>query len=122
MGAIGRTVLACSALLFAGQAKAGQMLSLIGNDVPCRDKFLSGQITADCVPQYIAYVIQQVFALTGAICLIVIMIGGFQYALGTVAGGKDKAMATIRYGIIGMIVSALAFFILDFVISAIAGS
>jgi hypothetical protein len=97
-----------------------QMISLFGDDVPCKSKFLSGEVTADCVPQYIAYVIQQVFSFTGAVALIVIMVGGFQYALGTVAGGKDKAKATIQFGIVGMIVSALAFFILSFIINAIA--
>lgn len=110
------------AWLFAAlpTSASAQMISLFGDDVPCKGKFESGEVTADCVPQYIAYVIQQVFAFTGAVCLIMIMIGGFQYALGNVAGGKDRAQATIRNGIIGMVVSALAFFILSFIINAIA--
>ncbi len=107
-------------VLWVPSSAMAQMISLFGDDVPCKEKFQTGNVTADCVPLYIAYVIKQVFSFTGAVCLIVIMLGGFQYALGTVAGGKDKARATIQYGIIGMIVSALAFFILSFVINAIA--
>ncbi|MDD5469415.1 MAG: hypothetical protein PHO92_01285 [Candidatus Peribacteraceae bacterium] len=83
--------------------------------------FASGQVHADCIPGYIAYLIKILFGFTGGICLIVILVGGFQYALGTVAGGKDKAMATIRYGIIGMILSALSYVIVNFIVTAIAG-
>lgn len=83
--------------------------------------FKSGQIVADCIPKYIAYLIEMLFGFTGAICLIVILVGGFQYALGNVAGGKDKAMATLRYGIIGMIVSALSYVIVNFIAKSIGG-
>ncbi len=100
--------------------KAFAQISLIGTDVPCGAKFRSGEITADCVPLYIAYLIQQVFSVTGALCLIMLIIGGYEWALGSVAGGKDKAQATIMWAIIGMILSALSFFIVDFVISSLA--
>lgn len=113
------SVLLALPLLLAVQVSSAQPVSLIGNDVPCRGKFISGQITADCIPLYIAYVIQQVFKFTGAICLIAIMIGGFQYALGNLVGGKDKALATIRWAVLGMIISALSFFIIDFILSAL---
>lgn len=101
-------------------AKAYAQISLIGPGVPCADKFTSGQITADCIPQYIAYLIQQVFALTGALCLIMLIVGGYQWALGSIAGGKDKAKATLLWAITGMILSTLSFFIIDFVISSLA--
>ena len=90
------------------------------DEIPGCD-FQTGAIKASCIPIYIAYLIEQIFMLTGAICLIVIMVGGYQYALGQIVGGKEKAQATIRYGIIGMIVSALSFFIIDFIISSLAG-
>ena len=94
--------------------------SIISNDVPGCD-FASGDLDAGCIPSFLVHVIDQVFMVTGAICIIVIMIGGYQYALGNIVGGKEKGLATIRYGIIGMIVSALSFFIIDFIVSAIAG-
>lgn len=83
--------------------------------------FGSGAITAGCIPGYVAYLIKTVFGFTGVVSLIVIMIGGYQYALGNVVGGKERGEQRIRWGIIGMIVSALSFFIVDFIISSIAG-
>ena len=106
-------------LLLPGMVAAQDTALITGNAGTC--DFASGQIEADCIPKYIAYLIEILFGFTGGICLIVILVGGFQYALGTVAGGKDKAMATIRYGIIGMIVSACSYLIVNFIVSAISG-
>ncbi len=84
--------------------------------------FESGEIHAECVPNFIAHLIEIIFMFTGVICLVMLMIGGYQYVLGEAMGAsKDKAKATIRFAIVGMIVSALCFFIIDFVVSSIAG-
>jgi len=82
--------------------------------------FKTGELSAECIPNYIGFLIQQVFAFTGAIFLIVLIIGGYQYAFSNIAGGKEKGVERIRFGIIGMIVCALSFFIIDFIISTIA--
>ena len=83
--------------------------------------FKSGEVKPDCVPAYVAYLIKTVFSFTGAVSMIVIMIGGFQYALGNIVGGKEKGEQRIRWGILGLLISALSFFIVDFIASTIAG-
>ncbi len=84
--------------------------------------FMSGRVTADCIPFYMAHLIKTIFAATGAICIIMILISGYKFALGGVTGGDSSdAKETLKWAIIGMIVSALAFFIIDFVISSLAG-
>jgi hypothetical protein len=85
--------------------------------------FASGRVTADCIPMFLAHIIQTIFGFTGAICLIMILISGYQFALGSVTGGDTSAAKErLKWAIIGMIVSALAFYIIDFVISSLAGT
>lgn len=83
--------------------------------------FLSGQIEAKCIPYFIAHTIGELFKFTGALCIIMIMYGGFEYTLDKLAGGKERGIKRIQHGILGMVVSAFAFFIVKFFISAIQG-
>ena len=83
--------------------------------------FVTGEVHADCIPAYIAYVIRQIFVMSGTIFLFVIIYGGYEYALGDMVGGEQKAVARIRYGIVGMVCCGLSFFLVDFVVSALAG-
>lgn len=84
--------------------------------------FTSGKIDAECVPVFIAHLIQQIFMFTGAICLIMIMIGAYQLVLGRSIGAEtSKGQSTITWGLIGFIAAALSFFIVDFIISSLAG-
>ena len=89
----------------------------------CED--FSGPMEPECVPNFIAHTIQTIFGFTGAICILMIILSGYEYILGTIPGGsagsKESAIARLQWAITGFIVSALAFFIIDFVISAIAG-
>lgn len=94
--------------------------TLINYNVPGCD-FRSGQIGASCVPSYIAFVIGQIFMLTGALSLIMIMWGGTEYTLDKLIGGKEKGITRIRHGILGMVVSGLAFFIVNFAVGALKG-
>lgn len=87
------------------------------NDNICN--FTSGVFDASCIPLFIAGVIGELFKLTGALSLLMIMVGGFEYSLDKLAGGKERGTKRIQNGIIGMVVSAFAFFIVSFIISAI---
>lgn len=94
--------------------------TLISYNVPgCN--FRSGVINANCVPQYIAFLIGQIFMLTGALSLIMIMWGGIEYTLDKLIGGKEKGITRIKHGILGMVVSGLAFFIVNFAVGALKG-
>lgn len=111
-------------LLTAGSAHAGSDPTLVpaGGTIPgCTGSFATGDFEAKCVPAYLAYLIKQIFMFSGAVALIVIMIGGYQYALGNVVGGKEKGEARLRWGILGLCFCVLSFFIIDFIVSAMAG-
>ena len=63
-------------------------------------------------------VINWVMGIVGMICVVVIILGGIQYMTSAGDAGKvKKAKDTILYGIIGLIVVALAATIVNFVIA-----
>lgn len=84
--------------------------------------FVTGELTKSCVPMFIAYVIRVVFGFVGGVCLILILISGYRILLAVITGGdKSSGFEMLRWAITGFIVSALTFFIIDFIISTIAG-
>lgn len=84
--------------------------------------FASGNIVARCVPAFIAHVIQIIFGFAGGVCLILILLSGYRLVLAVVTGGdKSTGFEMLRWAVIGFITCALTFFIIDFVISSIAG-
>jgi len=116
------TTCALLAIVSVAQPVYGQGISLIGQDVPCAEHFQDGNFEAACIPAFLAYVIKQIFAFSGGIFLIITLVGGLQYTIPFPSvGGKEKALGTLRWGIIGMIVCGLSFFILQFIVNALAG-
>ena len=65
-------------------------------------------------------VINGIVGILGLACVIVMIVGGVKYMTSTGDPGKVKAAKdTILYGLIGLIVCALAFAIVNFVIGAL---
>ena len=72
------------------------------------------------LPSAIKTILSSVFIVVGILAVIVIIIGGVNYTLSQGDPGKvKKAKDTILYGIIGLIVSLLAFAIVQFVLDAL---
>ena len=68
-------------------------------------------------------IINTVIFIVGMLAVVMIIIGGINYALSQGDPGKvKKAKDTILYGIIGLVVALLAFAIVQFVLSAIGNS
>ena len=62
-------------------------------------------------------IINGVIGVLGIVCVVVVLIGGINYMTSAGDPGKvKKARDTILYGVIGLIISALAFAIVNFVI------
>ncbi|MBR3131973.1 hypothetical protein IKG33_00965 [Candidatus Saccharibacteria bacterium] len=78
------------------------------------DKDLTGNITG---------ILSAVIAILGLVCVVVMIIGGVNYMTSSGDAGKvKKAKDTILYGLIGLIVCALAFALVNFVIGNILTS
>jgi len=67
-------------------------------------------------------IINTVIYAVGIIAVVMVIIGGINYALSQGDPGKvKKAKDTILYGIVGLVISLLAFAIVSFVLGAING-
>ena len=65
-------------------------------------------------------IINAVIGVLGLVCVVVMIIGGVNYMTSNGDAGKvKKAKDTILYGVIGLIIVALSFAIVNFVISNI---
>ena len=65
-------------------------------------------------------IINDVIAVLGIVCVIVMIIGGVNYMTSSGDAGKvKKAKDTILYGVIGLVICVLAFAIVNFVIANI---
>jgi hypothetical protein len=68
--------------------------------------------------QIVQYIVGIIVGLTGSVALVFIIIGGIHYMTATGDATKlKKAKETIMYAVIGLVISALAFAITNWVIS-----
>ncbi|MDO4611409.1 MAG: pilin [Candidatus Saccharibacteria bacterium] len=67
-------------------------------------------------------ILNAIIGILGLVCVVVIIIGGVNYMTSAGDAGKvKKGKDTILYGCIGLVVCALAFAVVNFVISGILG-
>ena len=67
-------------------------------------------------------ILTNIIAVLGIACVVVMIIGGVQYMTSSGDASKvEKGKKTILYGLIGLIIAALAFVIVNFVIGNILG-
>lgn len=83
------------------------------------DKLRSGNITFDDVPRMIVSLTGFVLALTGTISLIMIIYGALRMVLGSYEQSVKDGKNTIMYALIGLAISASAWFIIKFVFSSV---
>lgn len=106
-------------LLLLLPVAAAAQTAIITNIPGC--DFASGMLTAACVPAFLAHIIKFVFGLTGAFALIMIIISGYQIALAKAMGrDRSEGFTRLRVAIIGFILCACSWFIVDFVVRSLA--
>ncbi|MBR6097258.1 hypothetical protein IKP94_00710 [Candidatus Saccharibacteria bacterium] len=93
----------------ATEALMGQTGAMTGGDVALETS--------------ISNILNGVYLAVGIVAVIVIIIGGVNYTMSQGDPSKvSKAKSTILYGVIGLIVTLMAFAITQFVINAIQGT
>lgn len=113
----------CSAaailLILALPLSAGAQTAIVTSVSGC--DFVGGRVTAGCVPAFLAHIIRFIFGLTGAFALIMIIISGYQIALAKALGrDRSEGFTRLRVAIIGFILCAFSWFIIDFIIRSLA--
>lgn len=88
--------------------------ALIENVGGCN--FTTGQVGAHCIPIFIGHLIQWVLGFVGAFCLINIMIGGYQIALGSAIGDKEAGKGRMLWALVGLLVSLISYGLINLLI------
>lgn len=110
-----------SVLLLTGAQRAYAQAGLISNEVD-NCNFISGRLTAECVPSLISYVIAFIFSLIGLFVAIQIVISGYQIALAKATGrDRSEGLTRLRVALIGFVLCAFSWYIIDFIVSSLAG-
>ncbi len=98
-------------------AQSPQGLQLIPESGRIADcNFITGEFHFNCFPVYLGYLIQLAFAWGVGTSLMQIVWGGYEWAFAGLGGDTQGAKKRIQHAIIGLIVSILAFLIVDTVI------
>ena len=111
-----------SSIIVPNAHAAASTPSIIDGSVPgCN--FTEGIINAgQCIPGFIAHVIRFVFAFSAGIAIVMIIFAGYEIVIGSLPGGSSESGKNrLTWAIIGFIMAAASFFIMDFIISAIGG-
>ena len=99
---------------------AASAQAVITSGIPGCD-FSTGKITPACVPQFIGHLIEIVFGLVSSFFIINVMYAGYEIAMGAYTGGSENGKVRLRMSIIGLIVCASAFLILDVILTVVLG-
>lgn len=75
----------------------------------------TGNITLRQIPCFIKYFSQTLIAIAGSVAVIFVMVGGYRYVLGGDVD-KDAAKKTITYALVGLMISLLAWVMVDIVL------
>ncbi len=78
--------------------------------------FVTGEFHFDCFPLYLAYLIQVAFAFGTGTCLIQIIWAGYEWAFAGLGGDTQGAKKRLQNAVIGLVVSVLAYLIVDTVV------
>ncbi len=77
------------------------------------DRVETGALHVTDILYFIVKLIDLVSGLAGTLCVLMLLYGGFQYMMSGLNDDKESAKKTIRYAIMGLIVSFLAYLIVN---------
>ncbi len=72
-----------------------------------------------CIPLYIAFLIQTIFSFIGTLCLIQIIWGGYEMALGGLSGDKEAGKNRVQRALMGLAFSLFVYLIVNMVVSVV---
>ncbi len=114
-----RSLIALPSLLVAQMASAQPLPSVITNKWGNTCDFTTGNLDPSCIPLFIGHLIQLVMGLVGTFFLFNIMFAGYQIAIGAWSGEKSKGKDRLLWSVIGLIICASAFLILDVILTVV---
>lgn len=84
--------------------------------------FIDGEFGFECIPLYIAYLVQLVFGASAGFALIEIIKSGYQIAMGGLTGNKEAGKNRLTWALIGLAVCVLSFVIVDYIVTTLTAA
>ncbi|MBU1151842.1 pilin [Patescibacteria group bacterium] len=81
---------------------------------------VTGQIKFWMVPYYISYILEFLIGISGLLCVLAIVIGGFFYLFSGISEDKETGKKAILYGLIGMILTLTAWALVNIIIGVLS--
>lgn len=79
----------------------------------------TGRISLAMIPYFLTYISNFLLSLVGLVCVLFIVIGGYQYIFGGLGDNKEKGKKTISHALIGLSVATLSWIIVNIIIAAV---
>lgn len=79
------------------------------------DKIKEGTIELSDIPLFILHWIDYLTYLAGSIAVIMIIIGGYQYMIGSITDDKEQGKKTLMYALVGLAVTFSAWILVNWV-------
>ncbi len=81
----------------------------------------SGYIKFWMIPYFIKYMLEWVINLAGLISVLMILVGAYFYIWGGISDDKEKGKKVIMYAIGGLVLTTVAWFLVNVILLAITG-
>ncbi len=81
----------------------------------------TGTIKLWMIPYYIRYILQFIIGLSGLVAVGGIVYGGYLYLFAGVSNEKDQGKKAIQYGLIGMVMTLVAWAFVNIIIALVTG-
>lgn len=81
--------------------------------------FKTGDMSFECIPNYIQYLIEIIVGIAGTIAVIFVMVGGFKYVFSGISEDKEAGKETIRNALLGLVITGLAWVIVTWIVSLV---
>ncbi|MBI2453452.1 hypothetical protein HYV56_01985 [Candidatus Peregrinibacteria bacterium] len=81
---------------------------------------ITGRIRLFMLPYFLVYLIEVIVGFAGVLCVLFIVIGGFQYAMSGISDEKEKGKKTVMNAIFGLVIVTLSWIIINVIQIAIS--
>lgn len=88
-------------------------------DLPGCD-FRTGNMDIECIPIFIGHLIQTIFGLISVFFILNVIYAGYEIATGAWSGDRTAGKDRLKWSIVGLIVSACSYLILNLVVTVIS--
>ena len=81
--------------------------------------FMTGEFSYNCIPLYVAYIVKTILSFLGTLALIQIIYAGYEIAIGSLEGDKEKGKKRLKNSIMGLLAAIFSFAIVDMILAVV---